>query len=1581
MKKILAVILTYKDYFDLLPQVLDSVNNLQIPEGYQLDKIVVIDDSNKITKKFQDYINDNNIDLRIAYVKVPDGLSDKKDIFTDFTQEQVHKVVQARNYYRQIAIEGNYDYLLQIDGDIKVPPDALSKLLEEDKDIICGWAYNKKHGGVLVFPNKIASGVVYESVRNGSYCLLEKKEVFTNVPYDMWKDKEMSVDDEKRAYDLRESGYRVYVHPGVFCEHLLNDGTVYQPTTDKITITNKQTYLNNFRNKFSNRHEVTTINNNKKSKLIKWGDTEFNIELLDNVDYCQYELEPQVIGFEKWYEPYAICEDGGFEFDITLNKKPTSNKIRFKVDTENFDWFYQPFLNEEERKQMEVYGLLFRPPEVEDSYAVYHKTKKDGKYQTGKFCHIYRPKIYDKNGVWVWGELRLVDNVLEVIIPQDFLDKASYPIRIDPTFGYSTQGTSYATVSGNIHASLFTGSAGTGTSITAYLAHSGTIDTSKNYKFAVYVHSDLSLLTNGTTNEGTYTSSDSPGWKTLNFSSSPTFTATDYLLAAWATQLSGSGDWYLQIAYDTGSTDQGHSQSINYGTWPNPLVPLHNTDKYSIYSTYEIPSGGDLSINVSDSVSVSDAPSLSFSTIFGAKSEVNSSTANPVVLSHTTVANTKLLVVGIMTSTTTKRTGGAPTFNGVAMTQVGSTIVGAAECTAELWYLSNPSIGTYNVSVPNSGATTVTVIASSYVNASASGAILDNSWSTNTTTANPSLTAVGVANGVCVNVFGSGYTSPATANSQTLLYKTDEGAWSSHAQYALTPTSGNYVFSWTIASDDVAFIVGAFKPATGNLGINVSQSITVSESIALSGIPNPSKSESTTVSENVRVLLGDLTCSVSESTTVSGAVGISLSLSISASDSTTVSESIGAGIYTPAAIQITASQNISVSESYSSKVSDLNIGFYSSPYNESLPYNDSTDGYNGKYVWELPTVSESSSVATFFFISVSVSDTVSTSESIGISISSPQVQRIESTTVAEILSVSIQQATLLQVSVSDSITTSETIGRTLILFLTTSEAISVSENTSVSIQAVQALSIGVSDTTTLSELETVSIQAVPTLTINVSDSASISESKTVSIQAVPTLLIAASESIASSESTFVSVQQASTLAVSVSDTTTISENVLSSIGLSLNTLDSASVSESATIQIVSVAGLQISVSDSTSVSESAGCSLVRSIVVSETVSLSENIARNLSISISANDSTSVSATPIISVQGITALAINVSDSVSLVDSPNIYIQAIGVIAISVSDSVSVSDSPNVSLEALTIPTTDSVSHTETISISIALKLSVSDSLSINETVYVVISNLQIKPADSITVTENVLTNLSELINISDSVSTNEFRILSIPITISISDSTTASEVVALSLSALQISVSDSSSVSESIGVFTTTKLSVYVSDSISVNESTQITLSELNVISSDSVTISESILTTLLIGIAVSESISTSESNNLFTILVVIVYDSLSLSEYVEELIYEKIVYAPVKAYVKSVYPSGKIFIPNILATKILSSTNLYLFSTSPYNEELPYNDSNDGYNGLYKKDTGISEITKPKTFAKKPVVSAIVKTPKVSYN
>jgi len=100
-----------------------------------------------------------------------------------------------------------------------------------------------------------------------------------------------------------------------------------------------------------------------------------------------------------------------------------------------------------------IFGMVIshRPENVVGSYAVYHKTKKNHKqgeenYKTGKVAHIYRPKIIDANGNWVWGEMKINNNQIIVTVPQDFFDNGAYPITVDPAIGYTTDPQSTALV-------------------------------------------------------------------------------------------------------------------------------------------------------------------------------------------------------------------------------------------------------------------------------------------------------------------------------------------------------------------------------------------------------------------------------------------------------------------------------------------------------------------------------------------------------------------------------------------------------------------------------------------------------------------------------------------------------------------------------------------------------------------------------------------------------------------------------------------------------------------------------------------------------------------------------------------------------------------------------------------------------------------------------------------------------------------------------------------------------------------------------------------------------------------------------
>lgn len=325
-------------------------------------------------------------------------------------------------------------------------------------------------------------------------------------------------------------------------------------------------------------------NYNLTLDLKKWGD-DAQLNIIIPYGKGQKDLKNNKLAYSttdmdvEFYPINSTTENeyGGVEFDIILQKKPVSNIFTFPIHSQNLIFYYQPELTPDEIKTGNT-----RPDNVIGSYAVYHSSKLNNEYNTGKAFHIYRPEIFDSKGDTVWGELDIKDDILAITINQTWLDNAVYPIRIDPVFGYtSIGGTGDAVASDYILGSAFNGNVGTGTNITAYIASENNINTGK---FALYKHSDSTKLINGETAELT----NIPAvyaWRTLNFSIGPTLENTAYVII-FGFDAAASPDRTF-IKYDTGASNQGHYEAITYPTFPAIATFGHTNRKYSIYCTYE----------------------------------------------------------------------------------------------------------------------------------------------------------------------------------------------------------------------------------------------------------------------------------------------------------------------------------------------------------------------------------------------------------------------------------------------------------------------------------------------------------------------------------------------------------------------------------------------------------------------------------------------------------------------------------------------------------------------------------------------------------------------------------------------------------------------------------------------------------------------------------------------------------------------------------------------------------------------------------------------------------------------------------
>lgn len=280
--------------------------------------------------------------------------------------------------------------------------------------------------------------------------------------------------------------------------------------------------------------------------------------------------------------------DGGFKIDILLEKIPASNVFCYAIEGhESYDFFYQPPLTEQE-----IAEGASRPPEIEGSYAVYHKTLKNHQlgrenYATGKVMHIPRPQVWSMLDVEkkVWADMTYDNGQLCVTVPQDFLDKAKYPVRVDPTFGYTSVGASATNLGGGNYAFGGKYTSGSSAEIDKLSVATSIASGSENFKGAVFADTGSYALVSGAVGDVVTVTGATPAWRDSNFS------GTKPSVEAFTT-------YNLSIVVPTGgikiSNDIIESTGMYYHTcdyttptdWGTAPTVLSATRKASIYATY-----------------------------------------------------------------------------------------------------------------------------------------------------------------------------------------------------------------------------------------------------------------------------------------------------------------------------------------------------------------------------------------------------------------------------------------------------------------------------------------------------------------------------------------------------------------------------------------------------------------------------------------------------------------------------------------------------------------------------------------------------------------------------------------------------------------------------------------------------------------------------------------------------------------------------------------------------------------------------------------------------------------------------------
>jgi hypothetical protein len=204
-------------------------------------------------------------------------------------------------------------------------------------------------------------------------------------------------------------------------------------------------------------------------------------------------------------------------------------------------------------------------------------------------------------------------------------------------------------------------------------------------------------------------------------------------------------------------------------------------------------------------------------TLGNSSTRANSASTTITTATFTPDSGVTCLVLKLWVLSATSRAGGAPTYNGVTMSQAGSTQKAAAspEVSVEIWYLTGAAAAVAaTASIPNSGALTIHYTFCTGKAGSGKTSAYDDAVGSNNTSTNPSCGAFTMAaNSIGFALAGTGLQTPGTFTpSHTALEAVfDAGATGGASQYHINNAGGSVTFSWTANSDDWGAAAVSFK--------------------------------------------------------------------------------------------------------------------------------------------------------------------------------------------------------------------------------------------------------------------------------------------------------------------------------------------------------------------------------------------------------------------------------------------------------------------------------------------------------------------------------------------------------------------------------------------------------------------------------------------------------------------------------------------------------------------------------------------------------------------------------------------------
>jgi hypothetical protein len=317
-----------------------------------------------------------------------------------------------------------------------------------------------------------------------------------------------------------------------------------------------------------------------------------------SADKVSLEIGDSKIGF--YYKP---ASEDLFKCGLILKEKPKTNTWVFKIAgwqdynfchnyDEKLDVSLHPEILEEETdeywrvKANTKSGSVYIYKKYWNGWNVYHKSKKNNQYATGRFCKILPVILIDADGKKIGNaNLNIYDGFYIITVNQKILDTAKYPIIFNDTFtfGYSsaawdsTENWSGDYINGGY--SYSPASDGTLTKISVYLSAN---DVGRAVIYKIITGNDTLIDISAEVNSG------AGGWTDCSTNIDQNVVSADnYMLGWWA-----DSSW--TVYYDTGSHIISDN-SMTYHATNNPaavnIAQYYTNKEMGIYATYEAGGG------------------------------------------------------------------------------------------------------------------------------------------------------------------------------------------------------------------------------------------------------------------------------------------------------------------------------------------------------------------------------------------------------------------------------------------------------------------------------------------------------------------------------------------------------------------------------------------------------------------------------------------------------------------------------------------------------------------------------------------------------------------------------------------------------------------------------------------------------------------------------------------------------------------------------------------------------------------------------------------------------------------------------